>query len=386
MVKKRAKAKAKRGGTRLLFRPRGAGSDAFILVPNTGAIKVDADSLTVGGQTVYRPRDRIAGAGALELVDVKDATPTADLYGMVVLIHPDSAALAVTGAFYQATQPVSLSAAIDISDSDVRILGRIKIRDSTGAVIDPATKGQLPAALTGAGNLKVSLQEDGGAVIGVDDNGGSLTVDGTFWQTTQPVSLATNTPDVTDRAARLVGVVSLAAGSAQVGLVKLSDGTDTALVTGSGMLNVMRSIDASRVNISIKFNSAVAPAADTICSCVKNTDGADAGAATTFAVTSGKRFRVLGMTVTCRTTTAATPWALATIRMNPSGAAVVGSPIVHRLGVGGTAAVIGNTAADTLYFTEGWEISGTQQIAITFANNVATNVTDIVLFGYEYTP
>jgi hypothetical protein len=34
-------------------------------------------------------------------------------------------------------------------------------------------------------------------------------VSGTFWQATQPVSLATNTPDVTDRAARLLGHVTV---------------------------------------------------------------------------------------------------------------------------------------------------------------------------------
>lgn len=39
------------------------------------------------------------------------------------------------------------------------------------------TTTQLPAALTAAGNLKVSITEDGGAVLSVDDNGGSLTID-----------------------------------------------------------------------------------------------------------------------------------------------------------------------------------------------------------------
>jgi len=38
---------------------------------------------------------------------------------------------------------------------------------------------------------------------------GTLAVSGTFWQATQPVSLATNTPDVTDRAARLLGHVTV---------------------------------------------------------------------------------------------------------------------------------------------------------------------------------
>jgi hypothetical protein len=35
-----------------------------------------------------------------------------------------------------------------------------------------------------------------------------LTVTGTFWQATQPVSLAVNTPDVTDRVGRLLGVIA----------------------------------------------------------------------------------------------------------------------------------------------------------------------------------
>ncbi len=37
---------------------------------------------------------------------------------------------------------------------------------------------------------------------------GTLGVTGTFWQATQPVSMATNTPDVTDRSARLLGTIA----------------------------------------------------------------------------------------------------------------------------------------------------------------------------------
>jgi hypothetical protein len=47
-------------------------------------------------------------------------------------------------------------------------------------------------------------------------------VSGTFWQATQPVSLATNTPDVTDRATR------------EVGRARLWDGTDEATVIPRG--------------------------------------------------------------------------------------------------------------------------------------------------------
>lgn len=56
-------------------------------------------------------------------------------------------------------------------------------------------------------------------------------VSGTFFQATQPVSLATNTPDVTDRAARLLGIVYGALGQlAQKAASTLAVATDVALV------------------------------------------------------------------------------------------------------------------------------------------------------------
>lgn len=57
---------------------------------------------------------------------------------------------------------LAANSGVDIGDVDVTSVASVT---------------QLPAALTGSGNLKVSIQEDGGAVIGVDDNAGSLTVD-----------------------------------------------------------------------------------------------------------------------------------------------------------------------------------------------------------------
>lgn len=54
-------------------------------------------------------------------------------------------------------------------------------------------------------------------------------VSGTFFQATQPVSLATNTPDVTDRAARLLGIVDKG---------KVWDGTNIAAVKAASALAV----------------------------------------------------------------------------------------------------------------------------------------------------
>lgn len=342
--------------------------------------------------------DQLAGGEHVQFFKLMDGTldgttkATVGANGLYVELRPGSSLIG-TLKLSDGVDTALVSAAgelsVDPSDRSGRLLGIIA---------------NLPAALAAGGGLKVE-----GVAGGV-----AQPVSGTFWQATQPVSGAffqatqpvsiaaavdvsdragravgiiasiTAAVDVSDRAARLLGVLST--GSNIIGSIKLTDGVDTALVTTSGFLQVMKSTDVARVNKSIKFNSAAAPIADTLCSCVLNTDGVDAAGATTFAVTAGKRFRVLGFKLSVRTTTAATPWGEATVRMNPTGAAVLASPLVHRLTVGGTAAVIGNVAADYYFFPEGWEISGTQQIGISFANNVATNVTDLILFGYEYTP
>jgi hypothetical protein len=85
----------------------------------------------------------------------------------------------VTGTFWQATQPVSLATNTpDVTDRSARLLGHVNVDNASLAVTGTFFQATQP-------------------------------VSGTFWQTTQPVSLATNTPDVTDRAARLLGHVTV---------------------------------------------------------------------------------------------------------------------------------------------------------------------------------
>lgn len=67
----------------------------------------------------------------------------------------------VSGSFFQATQPVSLAAAVDVSDRNARRIGQAQVLDTAAAAIDPALKGQLPAALVG-GRLDINV----GAITG----------------------------------------------------------------------------------------------------------------------------------------------------------------------------------------------------------------------------
>ena len=72
---------------------------------------------------------------------------------------------------------------VDVTDRSARLLGHVTVDNATLAVTGPLTDAQLRAS--------------------------AVPVSGTFFQATQPVSLATNTPDVTDRAARLLGHVTV---------------------------------------------------------------------------------------------------------------------------------------------------------------------------------
>jgi hypothetical protein len=144
--------------------------------------------------------------------------------------------------------------------------------------------------------------------------------------------------------------------------------------------------DTGRTLLVLSLSTAAPTVADTLANVTPITAGVAAGAAGSFAIPAGKVLRILDITASVRTTTAATPWAKVVLRMNPAGAAVVGSPVVCSLGVGGSAAVIGNTGNAQLAIPGGVEFSGAQQVGVSVSGNVNTNVLDVTLIGYLYTP
>lgn len=416
----------------VIFGPRGAGSDATIPVPGTGTILIDADTLTVGAQTVFRPRDRIAGAGALELVDVKAASPSAALYGMVVVANDANLGATVTpkaASTWDVSDRAgralgivaSITAAVDVSDRDPRLLGRVKNLDSGGAVIDIATKAQLPATLaqkTMANSLAVVIASDQSA----------LPVTGVFWQATQPVSLAAAV-DVSDRAARLLGVVygsqgqqlkqtatnfnaqveiavgatlvdprairaltvadivGLGAGTAQVGLVKISDGTDTALVTTGGRLNVQSSVDGL-VQVMYTAEAIAGIIAETAVTLTLSRAFAATSTGTSFGPTAGKNLRIWGFYATWVSTTTTANTVRFRIRVNASGAATTASPLQFSTRIGWESATfIANEAEmQPIMFPNPIEIPSGGQFMLTQACVAANGTFDITLLCDEYTP
>lgn len=100
--------------------------------------------------------------------------------------------VAVTGTFYQATQPVSVAS---VPSHDVTNAGTFSVQNTAATPagtnnigdVDVLTiNGVAPAFGTGARGATVQR-----VTIATDD---SVPVTGTFYQATQPVSMATNTP------------------------------------------------------------------------------------------------------------------------------------------------------------------------------------------------
>jgi hypothetical protein len=83
-----------------------------------------------------------------------------------------------------------------------------------------------------ANALRVTIASDSTGVVSIDDNGGSITVDGTFYQATQPVSgtVAVTNAGITSIDGKITacntGAVVLAAGSAAIGKLAANSGVD----------------------------------------------------------------------------------------------------------------------------------------------------------------
>jgi hypothetical protein len=274
------------------------------------------------------------GGGSLTVdgsVSVSNFPATQPVSGTVAVSN-FPATQAVTGTFWQATQPVSIASAVPVTDN--------------------------------GGSLTV----DG--TVGVS---GSVAVTGTFWQATQPVSLAS--------------LPALAAGTNNIGDVDVL--TLPALPTGTNTIGKVQCVNLpSRVRVIFKFH-AVAPAtADTLLSLTRHMAGSADSTTTTFAVTASKVLRIQGMKLGVKANAAAAAWATATLRVNISGAAVIGSPSYARLDVGLTAAVANSTVTPAYldFGDDGLEFSGTEQIGISLAAQAVTNIISLEMWGYEYTP
>jgi hypothetical protein len=258
---------------------------------------------------------------------------------------------------------------------------------NTGAGVDWVFGVNLRKA-TAAGSVEFGTSTDpirtdptGTTTQPVSDAGGSLTVDA-------PVG----TPlfaRLSDGAAALIGQKAMAASlpvvmasdqsAIPVTLPTLTKGTQGA--TGA---SVQALKDAGRARVVISFE-AVAPAVgDTLLTLVKKTNGVAAAGATTIPVTAGKTLRIMSVSYSIKAGAAAAAFGTLSLRENPAGAVVIGSPTWGRIDVGNTAAVIGGAASQVVTFPDGMEFSGANQIGASIAAQAVTNVVSVEMYGFEY--
>lgn len=249
----------------------------------------------------------------------------------------------VSGTFWQTTQPVS-AASLPLP---------------SGAAQDATlTGGSQKTKLVDSGGTNVASVSSGGAVK-TDSSAVTQPVSGTFWQATQPVSLATNTPDVTDRSGRLLGHVTVD---------NLPSATHTPVTLYADGLTGITTEALATININ---------------------KGGTTSSGTSYTVTTGKTFRVMSMTVWC--IVPSTVGCAARVRIRSAGTVSASSPVSAQLGVGTAATAFNGNSVSATYPEASVEIASAQQVGIshiessTIAGSASTGAgVGFCIVGYEY--
>lgn len=264
----------------------GAGGATFasddilgIQYPRT-KIVVGADGSNDGDVSSANPMP-ISDAGGSLTVDGTVAVTNAGLTELAAAINASS----------QMDVNIATSVAIAVTDNagsltvDGTVTANLAAGTNNIGDVDVLT---VPAPLNVVGTgteataLRVTIASDSTGVLSVDDNGGSITVDGTFWQATQPVSM-TSTTITGDVAVTNAGLTELAAAinaSSQVDVNIAASGATVpvslASTTITGTVAVTQSGTWDEVGINDSGNSITVDAPVGTPAFVRLSDGAAA--------------------------------------------------------------------------------------------------------------
>ncbi len=153
-------------------------------------------------------------------------------------------------------------------------------------------------------------------------------------------------------------------------------------VQGTVALMVQDFKDAGRV-VKIFTSQFTAATTEGLVTLTPTSDFVAGAPATTFAVTSGKRFRIQGLFLTCFNITAAIHACQVNLRISPTGAVTGTSPIAGTVATSTAAATINLANSQAQSFPEGLELSGSMQFGISQIGIALAGQT-VVLVGYEY--
>lgn len=329
-----------------------------------------------------------------------------------------SGAVPVTGAFYQATQPVSIAGTVNTNTGLTQPLTDTQLRATPVPVsgtfyqaTQPVSIASMPTTpVTGTfwqatqpvsgpltdTQLRASAVPVSGTIAATQSgtwNIGSITtmpttpVTGTFWQATQPISAVS---------------LPLPSGASTETTLSSLNGKVTACNTGAVTISAVPSItkgtqgttgfavqdlkDSGRTLCSFTASAVTANTAEALISLTPYRDLVAGAAATTFAVTSGKRLRLQALILTVRCTSTVNVGGIVRLRML-AGTVLVTSPVHFSVGGQGSnlaTAVAGNAMSYFVDLPEGFELSGTMQFGLTQLFSAATATLDVHVIGYEY--
>lgn len=278
----------------------------------------------------------------------------------------------VTGTFYQATQPVSISGSIAVTGSFYQATQPVSIASMPST---PVTGSFYPATQPVSGTFWQATQPVSGTfwqttqpisgTVTANAGSGTLAVSGTFWQATQPVS----------------------------GTVTITPPTLTKGTQGSTGLSIQDLKDAGRTTLAMTSEFTFAQTSETL---LTMTLSSNSGATTTFSsrvITSGKRLRLQTAVLEVEGLGSGTAPQRAYLRMksNTAGATTTSSPLQQVFGCGVTTAIVKASNTCMVDFPDGFELAGDGTATFGFSLETpdwvvttATGRAKITVIGFEY--
>jgi hypothetical protein len=343
------------GGGAAQLQVRNAGDTAWVNVGFNVANLSLPVILQAGGATIGAISNTSFNVGNFPAIQPVSQSGTWNIGTLTSITNP----VAVTGTFFQATQPVSWSgqsvsvsnfpSTYDTSDRAARLLG----------VIYGSQAQQLKQTAT---NFNAQMELATGATL----------------YDARQVRALTSADVVTANQGTSPWVVSCT--TANCPQPTLTKGTQ-----GATGYSVQELKDAGRTRITFTADRVTPAATDTLVTFVINNAGTATTAQTTRTVTAGKTFRVQSIYIGVAASTTTAVSVRFALRENTGGACTASSAAVAMLNAATPAAVAaeGSSGAEQS-FPDGLEFPAADSICISAIGSTATGTLTASVVGYEY--
>jgi hypothetical protein len=280
---------------------------------------------------------------------------------------------------FPATQPISGAVSVSNFPGTQPISGNVGV---TGSVAVTGTFWQATQPVSGT--FWQATQPVSGPLTDVQLRASAVPVSGTFFQATQPVSLAA-TVNVSVQNASLAVTQS---GTWTVTAPTLTKGTQ-----GANGFTVQALKDAGRACICLTAEFTFAQTAETLLTLTKSIDGAATSTGSSFAISNGKKFRVQSISATIESLGSGTgpQRAYVRLRRNNAGATTASSSLQGVWGFINSTAIVKSGFSMDYEFPDGLEMTGdgTATFGVTletpdWVTTTGTGRIKLTIIGFEY--